>query len=455
MTAQRTHILLIASDSIDAQMAGPGIRYWEFARQLSRQHEVTLITPNRTSLSHPAFRLVHRTRSSLKNALQLADVIVTQGMMMPLAPILLCKKPLVVDLYDPLPIEVLEHHSHLPVHEAQLSQSHCIDRVKVLLECGDFFLYSHERQRDYWLGLLTSIGRINHRTYREDPSYSTLLACVPFGISNDAPQHTRSVLKGENLLFRPEDTVILWGGGLWKWFDPCSLIRAMQRITAERNDIKLLFLGARRAASDSSGIQIAYATDAAVAFSKELGLYQRSVFFHEDWIPYAERHNYFLESDIGLSTHFETLETHFSFRTRILDYLWAELPIITTQGDVLSERVRQHQLGITVAPGQIMELQQAILRLADDREFHAQCRENIRRFRRQFSWSQCLRPLENFCASPYRSCHKNRLIVLSALCRLQLKTVKHLVRYRGYKKLWKKIAQKLNEISHSHATGKP
>jgi hypothetical protein len=37
------------------------------------------------------------------------------------------------------------------------------------------------------------------------------------------------------------------------------------------------------------------------------------------------------EADIGVSLHREDVETRYSFRTRVLDYLWAGLPIITTE----------------------------------------------------------------------------------------------------------------------------
>ena len=434
------HILLISSDSVDTQMAGPGIRYWEFAKQLSQRHTVTLLTPNRCSLTYPTVQIVQRTRNSLNKALQQADVVVTQGMLMPLAPLMFNRKPLVVDLYDPLPIELLEHHSHLPLHEAQLSQSHCIDRVKLLLQRGDFFLYSNERQRDYWLGMLSAAGRVNHRLYRDDPSYSRVFACVPYGIPDEAPHHTKAVLRGENLLFHKEDTVILWGGGLWKWFDPCTVIRAMHAMPAERRDIKLLFLGARRATSDNSGINVAYATKEAIALSKELGLYQRSVFFHDDWVPYNERQNYLLEADIGISTHFTSLETHFSFRTRILDYLWTELPIIATEGDILSTWIQKFKLGITVTPENVIQLKDAILRLASDIDFSAACRQNIRSFRQQFFWSEVTAPLEKFCTHPPP--HHQQMTFTSKtsnLARFYARIIRYIIQFKGYKKLLRKI----------------
>ena len=57
------------------------------------------------------------------------------------------------------------------------------------------------------------------------------------------------------------------------------------------------------------------------------------------------RQNYFLESDVGIITHPQHIETRFSFRTRILDYLWAGLPVISTQGDILSALVEKKETG--------------------------------------------------------------------------------------------------------------
>ena len=75
------------------------------------------------------------------------------------------------------------------------------------------------------------------------------------------------------------------------------------------------------------------------------GLINKSVFFNETWIPYDERENYLLEADMGVSTHFEHLETRYSFRTRLLDYIWAGLPIVATKGDTFGELIEKHHLG--------------------------------------------------------------------------------------------------------------
>lgn len=435
-------VLLISSDAIDHQMAGPGIRYWELARQLSKSHKVILLAPNASPLSHPRFQILQHTKRVLSDVLKQAEVIITQGYLYSIETLLSIKAPLVVDLYDPLPVELLEHHAHLPLSKAQLSHSYCVERTKFLLQRGDFFLYSHERQREYWLGMLTSSGRVNHHHYREDPTFSRLLGCVPYGISETPPEHTRTVLKGENMSFSENDTVVLWGGGLWKWFDPCSIIRAMGEIAQTRQDIKLWFMATKRLQHDTVDLNIAYATEEAIALSRELGLENRTVFFNTSWIPYVERQNYLLEADIGISTHFETLETEFSFRTRILDYLWAELPIITTRGDFLSDLVEKQALGIVVAPTAVHEIREAILRFADDQQFSEQCRKNIRRVRQQFLWSRIIKPLEAFCSSPYKTSHLSPYTRWTKHFMFYAATGRLLIKYRGYKKFLRKIQQR-------------
>ena len=70
------------------------------------------------------------------------------------------------------------------------------------------------------------------------------------------------------------------------------------------------------------------------------------VFFNEAWVPYDQRHNWLLDADCGVTTHFEHVETTFAFRTRVLDYLWAGLPIVTTDGDAFADLVRTERLGV-------------------------------------------------------------------------------------------------------------
>ena len=143
--------------------------------------------------------------------------------------------------------------------------------------------------------------------------------------------------------------------------------------------------------------------DRTVALADELGLRDQTVFFNDAWVPYAERQDYLLEADIGVSTHYESIETLFAFRTRLLDYLWAGLPMIVSSGDTLSELVAEHGLGYVVAPGDVEGLAAAILKLADEPDRRERRAAAMAAVREQFTWERTLEPLVNFCRNPYHA----------------------------------------------------
>ena len=89
----------------------------------------------------------------------------------------------------------------------------------------------------------------------------------------------------------------------------------------------------------------------AVALARELGLEEAgAVHFRPGWTPYRELGSLLLECDVGVCAHHPTLETRFAFRTRILDFVWAGVPVLYAEGDEWSERVREGGLGEVVPP---------------------------------------------------------------------------------------------------------
>jgi len=442
-------ILLISSNPVHQRMAGPGIRYWEMAAHLAEKHDVTLLVPGETDLSSSKFQILRTTRKALKRCLGRADVVITQGYKFPLDPVFLSPKPLVVDLYDPLPIEILEHRRDASLPEAALSLAYCLARTQMLLYRGDFFICSHERQRDFWLGMLVSAGRVRPELYRKDPTLKSLIQLVPYGLPSEKPVHTRQVLKGVQKGIADADKVVLWGGGLWKWFDPCMVIKAIHEISRDRHDIKLVFMGAPQGPGEKESRpspSVAQSTEEALRISKELGLYDKQVFF-TPWIPYQERQNYLLEADMGISTHFESLESRFAFRTRILDYLWCELPVIATKGDFWSDFIEREGLGIVLDPKAFHQLKAAILEMADCPEKVRYYRDNLRRVAGNFSWPAVLQPLEAFCSNSRSDAGAFRFSFpegrhtfntsrkMARLIGFYLRTTSAIVRYNGYQRV--------------------
>jgi hypothetical protein len=129
------------------------------------------------------------------------------------------------------------------------------------------------------------------------------------------------------------------------------------------------------------------------------GLLDTHVIFN-DWVPYDERAAYLREADIGVSTHRQHLETRYSFRTRMLDYLWAGLPIVCTEGDFFGDLVQRRGLGRAVPAGDADALAVAIAAMLDDSEARGATREAIADVSQQMTWDAVTAPLQTFCAVP-------------------------------------------------------
>ena len=390
-----THLLIVSHDVVDENMAGPAIRCWEFARVLSREVQVTLATPHPSSLSPEAFELVQYDAVRLEALASESDLIILSGYTLWGFPFLRTLDiPLVIDIYDPFLLESLPLLSGRPHVERDLRHGQVLDALSDLLIWGDFFLCASERQRNYWLGWLNALDRINPLTYDDDASLRRLIDVVPFGLPDAPPQHTQDVVRGVHPGIAAGDHLLVWGGGIYNWLDPLTLNRAMERVSARRGDVKLLFLGIRHPNPTVGGGEMA---EKAVALSQELGLYERSVFFN-DWTSYDQRQNYLLEADVGVSLHLAHLETHFSFRTRLLDCFWAALPSIVTRGDVLSTWVEKHQLGWVVDYEDVGGVVAAILESipTSRSEFEDRFAAIVRRLK----WETVMEPLVAFCQDP-------------------------------------------------------
>ena len=144
-------------------------------------------------------------------------------------------------------------------------------------------------------------------------------------------------------------------------------------------------------------MQIPSSADEAIAYARERGLEGRCVHFNHGWVPYDERQGYLTEADVGISAHHDHLEARFSFRTRVLDYLWAGLPMVLTRGDSMADLAERQELGRTVEPEDSEGFAAACAALLDDRGLRERTAERVRAVAPSFRWSEAARPLVDFC----------------------------------------------------------
>ena len=402
-------VLVITGDPIGPKMAGPAIRAWHMAEALSAEHEVRLVSLEGHEGSSPNFQIDTVKPGSNKAMSRLedwADVIVFQGLAMALFPAIRdSKKILVCDVYDPMHLEQLEQGRSQGREKWRRATADATEVLNQQLKRGDFFLCASERQRHFYLGQLAALGRINPDNYADDPDLSRLIAVVPFGLEEKAPTHERRVLKGVHPGISESDKLILWSGGLYDWFDPLTLIRAVALLSEEHPEVKLYFLGTRHPHPGVPEMEIVAASR---ALAGDLGVAGTNVFFNDSWVDYKDRGNYLLEADLGVSTHHVHVETTFSFRTRILDYLWAGLPMVVTRGDHFAELVEARSLGKAVKPSDPRALAAAIGELLFNPAEIQRAREAVMVVRGEYEWSRVLRPLLDFVGNA--SSAKDRVV---------------------------------------------
>jgi GT2 family glycosyltransferase/glycosyltransferase involved in cell wall biosynthesis len=397
----RRRILVLTGDAIAERMAGPAIRAWNMSDVLAAEHEVRLVTVNPMCEPPEApFTVLRARRRELAAHVAWADVVILQGHALELVPEL--KKAssttiVVCDMYDPMHLELLEQGKDDTDEQRALDLVGVTKVLNAQLDRGDFFLCASERQRHFWLGHLTALGRLTPSLYDADPTVRSLLAVAPFGLPGKPPQQTASPIKAALPGVEQADKVILWAGGVYSWFDPLTLLHAVDLLARRRDDVRLVFLGMRHPNPEVPDMDIGGQTR---LLSRRLGLTGRNVFFNEAWVPYHERQNWLLDADCGVTTHYEHVETTFAFRTRVLDYLWAGLPIVTTDGDAFAELVRAEGLGVVVPAEDATALADALERVLYDAEFARAARERIAVVRERFTWETVLAPLVSFCRNP-------------------------------------------------------
>jgi glycosyltransferase involved in cell wall biosynthesis len=403
-------VLVISDDVVGQKMAGPGIRAWELSRVLAREFRVLLAIPD-YSPGRPEdpfyqdlpFGLVryaiddHRLIQTLGARSQ---VVLFQGYVLSKFPAL--KKlsaVLIVDLYVPFVLENIFVHKWKTSNLEDREFIHRRDlRVFLdLLLSGDHFLCASPRQKDLFLGSLLAVNRIHPRRFDESPNLDNLISVVPFGLSPEKESSAgRRSPQGDRFPYpvSDDDVLLLWGGVLSNWYDPLTLIKAFSRAVQKDSRLKLLFLSTSHPNPLLPEFDMAME---AVRLAADLGLKDSRIFFNPGWVDYQDRGAFFARADVGVSIHQTNFETRYAFRTRMLDYLKYELPILCTRGDYFAELVEKKNLGLVVSAENVDELETAILRLAGDPRLRDEMKAQIGLARADFFWEKTAGPLLRFC----------------------------------------------------------
>jgi len=392
MTRAR-RVVLLCPDPVGERMRGLGIRYTEIARALRDGGvHVTLAAPAVGETPEPDV-VAHEWRideiRALRALLHGSDVVLAP----PAAPHVMRELRrsaacVAIDLYDPAALEVLEHHAGRSRALRALHSTTADDQLADALATGDFFACATERQRDLWIGALLARGRITPGLYDRDPTLRELIDIVPFGVPAAAPSPAvADPIRARFPQIPGDEPILLWNGGLWRWLDAPTAIRAVARVRERGRPLHLVFMGA----SVAGGAGVALGQARAAVSEAGLG---DVAHFNDRWVPYTDRAGWLQASAAVISTHRDHLETRYAFRTRLLDCLWAGVPAVVTAGDELATRIARDDLGAVAQPGDVEGLADGIERvLGRGRDAYAPA---LRAAAREYEWPRVIVPLRAF-----------------------------------------------------------
>lgn len=352
-----SRVMLVCPEPLaHGQPAGVGIRFLEMARVLRADgHDVTILAPDILGLH----------AESLIDTSKRSDVAVLQGHIANAffqhvaEPI-----PTVVDLYDPFIIENLHYFAE---RGAEVFQ-HDHFTLMTSLARGDFFLCASEAQRMFYLGLLLASGRLHPELFEDDPDLHSLLAIAPFGVP---PARTHA---------QRTDSLDILFGGIYDWYDPITAIEAVALIP----NATLTFTH-----HPNPGLTPQGKLGEAMQHARAKGY---TFVRFEPWAPYEQRAEFFERFALALLTFPRSIETDLSMRTRIYDYLWCGLPIVTSSAPGTDEILERYDCGIVVRETSPRAFADAILCVNRTQRSDA--------FVNDHQWDRTLAPLREFCRAP-------------------------------------------------------
>jgi glycosyltransferase involved in cell wall biosynthesis len=403
-----TRALLVCPEPLGhGQPAGIGIRFLEIAKALLADgHEVTLLSRDAGGVAGCVCAGI--SPQSLQQYSVNADVAVVQGHVANDFFAHARRVPTVIDLYDPFIIENLHYHGT----RGPEVFTHDHTTLVSSLARGDLFLCASEAQRFFYLGLLLAVGRVNPVAFASDANFDELLRIAPFGVQSPRPLATRD-LAAPAILF----------GGIYDWYDPILAIEAVIRLRETRPGATLTF---NTHPNPQLTPQSAIAAAMHHVEHRNAGAFVRFL----PWVAYDERGAFFADFALALLTFPRSVETALAMRTRVYDYLWGGLPIVTSSAPGTDEILQRYCAGTVVQSKDADDYAGAMAGLLDAGAYETAV-TGTQQFVLDHQWPRTLAPLLEFVRAPKFYANKQMFSVERKVAGPQSSIVEKLMRRFG------------------------
>jgi len=225
---------------------------------------------------------------------------------------------LVSDSYIPISVEVAARRS---AHPDEVTNYLRLQKSSLLAtRRADYILYASSAQHDYYIGYLAGINKLNPATYDD---LQQRMFMIPYGVDpSDKPARLQPF---------PEKPTLLWYGAFYSWFDMEGLVESLKEVRKNVPGFRMVIAGAKNPYNKDPALLAHY--ERTMRSLEPL----RDIIELVPWGPYDERFATYAKGSAIITWNHEGLENRFAWRTRLMDFILAERPVITNGGDPLGE----------------------------------------------------------------------------------------------------------------------
>lgn len=223
---------------------------------------------------------------------------------------------------------------------------------KAILSKGDKFSAVSSPQRFSVIGRLGMASRLNRHTLGYE-----FVHVIPCAAGRMFFKKKHDYLRGK--LTDADDFIVLWSGGYNTWADIETLFEGIEYAMKRNNKIKFVSTGGALGRQDNT------------TYQKFLTLVQKSVcrdrFFLLGWIKTENLYAIYSDSNLGINVDRPCYEVLLGSRHRLMDWMAAGLPFITTCPSELTQYLVRNKLAFTFDKANAESMGSKILKLSQNK----------------------------------------------------------------------------------------
>lgn len=297
---------------------------------------------------------------------------------------------LILDGYVPIHIEMSARNSDNLDREYDAFNFENKIWTKALRR-GDVLLCANEAQKKFYTGVMAQVGRINPITYGDED----LIQIVPYGIYRE-----KAVAKHDpvsKLVKNKKAFKLLWFGGIYPWFDLTNLLKAVKNAN-KTTPIELIMVGVKNPFNQHPDFVKRY--EEVMNYIKNNNMDE--IVHITGWVKFEDRAEWYLGSDAVVLINNIGMENTLAWRTRLVDYVWADLPIVTNGGDPMSDILKANNAVYILPDLDAKTIEKEIIKISKDKEALKQVSANLSKVRKLFHWDKVTENLSKLIFEGYK-----------------------------------------------------